>query len=103
MNLETRIEMLEARQCEREAASEPRRLQRADYDAGGHVVACEQFVFPRNPPDVETLGPMLAGMLAMVREPNSRDTCPYGDCEKRVNCCADGRPTNWMKGNSRNS
>lgn len=103
MNFETRIENLEARRRAREDMNAPRYLQRADRDANGHVVACERMVFPRNPPNLETLGPMLAGMLAMTREPFSRATCFYTGCEHRDTCRADGRLTNGHRVNSRNS
>lgn len=93
MNLQTRLERLEARRREREAANEPRLLQRADRDAEGRVIACEQLVFPANPPDADTLGPMLAAMKSTVRVPFSRSTCSYSDCEHRDTCRADGRLT----------
>lgn len=103
MNLHARIERLEAQRREREAAGEPRRLQHADHDAEGNVVACEQFVFPVDPPDADTLGPMVAGFRAMRRIPFSRSTCPYTDCDKRDTCRADGRLTRWERGNNRNN
>lgn len=101
MNLQSRIERLETHRREREAIGEPRRFQHADHDAEGCVVACEQFVFPVDPPDADTLGPVAASFKAMRRVPFSRSTCCYTDCDKRDTCRADGSPTSW--GNSRNS
>lgn len=100
MNLETRIEALERRADERAATAAPLCWQRADRDAAGHVVACERMEFPRNPPNMDTLGPMLAGMLAMVRVPFSRATCHYTKCEHWDTCCADGSLTRQKPANS---
>lgn len=75
-----------------EAAAAPLYLQHADRDGDGNVIACERLVFPRNPPGLDTLGPMAA---AMVREPFSRSTCPHTECEHRDTCRADGRATSW--------
>lgn len=93
MSLEIRIEALERQADERAATAAPSYWQRADRDAAGHVVACEQMEFPRNPPDADTLGPMAAAMAAVVRRPFSRDACEYVECEHRDTCRADGRLT----------
>lgn len=95
MSIENRIAALEARQREREDADAPRYLQHADRDGDGKVIACERTVFPRNPPGVDTLGPLAAAAAAMVREPFSRSTCPYSECSRRDTCRADGRATSW--------
>lgn len=95
MNLETRIERLEARHREREAADAPPCWQHADRDEDGVVIACERMVFQRNPPGLDTLGPLAAAAAAMVREPFTRSTCPYSECEHRADCRADGRVTSW--------
>lgn len=89
MNLESRIFKLETRHREREAADAPGYLQRSDRDQDGNVIACERLV-QRNPPDLDTLGPMAAAVSAMVREPFSRESCPYSDCEYRASCRANG-------------
>lgn len=106
MNLEARLAALEERHRERELANEPRRFQHADHDAEGHVVACEQLIFPhpKDTPGIHELGPMVAGFRAMRREPFNRETCPYTDCEKRETCRADGTLTSWgRRANSPNS
>ncbi len=95
MNLESRIEKLETRHREREAADAPPQRQHADRAPDGCVIACERLVFPRNPPGVDTLGPLAAAAAAMVREPFSRTSCPYSECEHRDTCRADGRATSW--------
>lgn len=95
MNLESRIEKLETRQREREATDAPRYLQRFDRDEGGNVIACERLVFQRNPPDLDTLGPMAAATAAMVREPFTRSACHYSECEYRDSCRADGSLVKW--------
>lgn len=78
-----------------EAAAAPPYWQRADRDEDGNVIACERMVFPRNPPGLDTLGPLAAAAAAMVREPFSRASCPYSECEHRDTCRADGSPTRW--------
>lgn len=95
MNLGSRIAALEARQREREAADAPLYRQHADRDEDGNVIACERMVFPRNPPGLDTLGPLAAAAAAMVREPFSRSTCSYSECNHRGTCRADGRATSW--------
>lgn len=98
MTLQTRIEALEARLITRAGADGPLTFLRALYDDAGHVIACEGQTVPLNPPNKDTLGPMLAGMAVMVREPNSRASCPYDDCDKRETCRADGSLTSgpWV-------
>lgn len=95
MSLHTRLDVIEARHREREAADAPRYLQRFDRDEGGNVTACERLVFQRNPPGLDTLGPMAAAVSAMVREPFTRSTCHYSECEYRDSCRADGALTKW--------
>lgn len=103
MGIEDRLNRLEQRHRNRVGADGPLTYFRADYDAAGHVIACEGMTVPLKPPNPEGLGPMVAGMLAMVREPNSRASCPYDGCEKRDTCRADGRLTNQQSVNSSNS
>lgn len=95
MTLQTRIEALEARQRKIEAGNEPNCFQHAEHDGDGSVFACERFCFP--PPG--TLPPgMLGGVQAfanMTREPFSRETCHYVECEHRPTCRADGSLTKW--------
>jgi hypothetical protein len=55
---------------------------------------------PLKPPNKDTLGPMLAGMAGMVREPNARATFPYVDCEEQDTCRADGHLTRQQPVNS---
>lgn len=93
MGIEDRLNRLEQRHRSRVGAEGPLTFLRADYDDAGHVIACEGMTVPLKPPNPENHGPMVAGILAMVREPNSRDTCPYGDCGKRLTCRADGSLT----------
>lgn len=95
MNLSSRIAAIEARQHEREAADAPLYRQHADRDEGGNIVACERLIFQRNPPGLDTLGPLAAAAAAMAREPFSRSTCCYSECEHRDTCRADGRATRW--------
>lgn len=95
MSIENRIAALEARQRERDEADAPRYLQRCDRDEDGNIVACERLVFQRNPPGIDTLGPLAAAAAAMVREPFSRSTCSYSECNLRGMCRADGRATSW--------
>lgn len=91
MNLETRIEKLEARHREREDAEASRYLQRANRDADGHVVACTRYGFPPVSPDEG-----LAGMAAaMTLELFHREACIYTGCEYRDTCRADGSPAVW--------
>lgn len=95
MNFGSRIEKLESQHREREAADAPRYMQNCDRDGDGNVIRCERFVFQRNPPELDTLGPLAAAMSAMKREPFSRESCLYSDCEYRDSCRADGRSTSW--------
>lgn len=95
MSIENRIAALEARQRERDEADAPRYLQHADRDNAGNVVACERMVFQRNPPGLDTLGPLAAAAAAMVREPFNRSTCCYSECQHRDTCRADGKATSW--------
>lgn len=98
MNIKNRIEALEARHRERVEAEAPPQRQHCERDDTGHVIACERFVFPRDPPGVNELGVMAASFAAMKREPFSRETCAYDGCEHRARCRADGRPTGWFRG-----
>lgn len=84
MNLEARIEALEARQRERDAASEPRFWLCPRPDASGFVIRCARYTV--QPGD---------GLAAMVNTMNSvpellsRDTCGYDDeCPRRAICRA---------------
>lgn len=101
MNLESRITTLEQRHRAALAALAPISLQRCDRDEAGHVVACEALVFPRNPPGVDELGPMAAHARAMERQPFTRSTCDYSECQHRETCRADGRLTGWGRHESR--
>lgn len=78
-----------------EAAAAPPCWQHADRDEDGNIVACERMVFHRNPPGLDTLGPLAAAAAAMVRESFNRSTCCYSECEHRDICRADGRATSW--------
>lgn len=97
MSIENRIAALEARHHEREADDAPLYLQHADRDDDGNVVSCERLTFPRNPPNVDALGPMAAAAAAMKRESFKREACVYDGCEHRADCRADGSPTRWGK------
>lgn len=91
MNLESRIEKLEARQREVAAEHEPGYWQRCDRDQGGTVIACERLVFPSLP---EQRGLTPGEVMSRVRcEPFKRESCVYDGCEHRDTCRADGRPT----------
>lgn len=103
MNTEARIQQLEERHRNRVGADGPLTFLRADYDDAGHVIACEGMTVPLNPPNKDTLGPILAGMAVMMREPNARATCTYDGCDKRDGCRADGSPTRQQPVNSSNS
>ena len=103
MSIEARIEALEARRRGRGGRDGPLTMLRAKYDDAGHVIACEGQTVPLNPPNKDTLGPILAGMAVMVREANDRATCPYDDCDKRETCRADGSLTSGEWVNSPNS
>lgn len=92
---EARLRELRERKHERETAAAPPCWQRADRDEDGNVIACERMVFPRNPPNVDTLGPLAAAFTAMTREPLTRASCPYTECENRDTCRADGSLTRW--------
>lgn len=96
MGIDSRVAALEARRRDRGGGDEPLTFLRADYDADGRVIACEGMTVPLklDAASVATLGPWQAGLAAMVRQPNSRATCPYADdCGKATTCRADGSLT----------
>lgn len=95
MNLKSRVERLKQLAAQRVEAEAPPQRQHCERDDTGHVIACERFVFPRNPPGVNELGVMAASFAAMKREPFSRMTCHFSECEHRADCRADGSPTSW--------
>lgn len=95
MSIQSRIERLEAKQRNRGGIDSPLTFLWARYDAAGYVIQCEARTVPLNPPNQDTLGPILAGMAVMVREANARDTCAHTDCGKRDICRADGSLTEW--------
>ena len=99
MNIAMRIENLEARRRGRGGCDGPLTFLRAKYDDAGNVIACEGQTVPLNPPNKDTLGPMLAGIAVMTRTPNTVGTCVY-DCDKRDTCRADGSLTSGDRINS---
>lgn len=89
--LQSRLEALEARQRVIEVEDEPGCWQRADRDVDGNVVACERICFTHEP------GLNSLGGASMTREPFSRTTCHFSECDHRDTCRADGSPTGWGK------
>lgn len=97
MNLETRIEKLEARQRAIEIENGPNCFQRADRDVDGTVISCERICFPSPSSLPSGMAGGIQAFAAMTREPYRREACHYVECEHRDTCRADGSPTSWAR------
>lgn len=96
MTLQTRIEKLEARQRERAEAEAPPQRQHCDRAPDGAVIACETLTWPTIRQQREQGMTWGDAMRLVQREPFSRSTCVYSECEHRARCGADGSPTSWV-------
>jgi hypothetical protein len=98
VRIKSRIEALEARHRERAEAEAPPQRQHCERDDTGHVIACERLTWPSLPEQERLRREGVAAMAIfsmMDREPFSRASCPYSDCENRAGCRADGSRTRW--------
>lgn len=95
MDLEPRIRAIEAQHRQRAEADAPPQRQHADRDECGNVIACERLTWPTIRQQKEWGMTMADAMRLIQREPFSRESCPYSDCEYRASCRADGALTKW--------